>query len=108
MAQAAAARPAKQTGYQLLGVYLNDHLAGATAGTELARWMVKTHLREEEVDGLRRFAAEVMQDRAALVGMMSALGPGPVLQGRSGLVRRESGRLKFNRRLFTRSPLSFR
>ena len=28
-----------QIGYRVLGIYLNDHLAGATAGTELAhRW----------------------------------------------------------------------
>jgi len=27
----------KPAGSNLLGIYLNDHLAGATAGTELAR-----------------------------------------------------------------------
>ena len=27
----------RRTGPNVLGIYLNDHLAGATAGTELAR-----------------------------------------------------------------------
>jgi hypothetical protein len=27
----------RRSGHNLLGIYLNDHLAGSTAGTELAR-----------------------------------------------------------------------
>ena len=36
--------------YRVLGIYLNDHLAGATAGTELAHRVAKTH----DDDRLRR------------------------------------------------------
>ena len=32
-----------QIGYRVLGIYLNDHLAGATAGTELAHRVARTH-----------------------------------------------------------------
>ena len=42
MANANAARDSGQSEASMLGSYLNDHLAGATAGTELAgagqRW----------------------------------------------------------------------
>jgi hypothetical protein len=51
----------RQIGYRVLGIYLNDHLAGATAGTELAHRVARTH-RAQEQDGqpeeLRVRAAE--------------------------------------------------
>ncbi len=58
---------------ELLGIYLNDHLAGATGGAELARRVAR---RGGDPDGgaLQRFAAEVAQDRAALLEVMAALG----------------------------------
>jgi hypothetical protein len=58
----------------LLGIYLNDHLAGATGGTQLA-WRAAAGGTAAAGD-LRRFAAEVTQDRATLLQIMAALGPG--------------------------------
>ena len=58
----------------MLGIYLNDHLAGATAGTELAHRMARSHGHGKDRGTLRRLAAEVGQDRAALLDIMAALG----------------------------------
>jgi hypothetical protein len=57
----------------LPGIYLNDHLAGATGGTELARRVAAAHQSRETGDTLRRLAMDVAADRAARV----VLGQGP-------------------------------
>ena len=62
-----------QIGYRVLGIYLNDHLAGATAGTELAHRVARTHRAQGQDGQLKGLAVEVAQDRAALIGMMRAL-----------------------------------
>jgi hypothetical protein len=102
--------PARDTGRSeagLLGIYLNDHLAGATAGTELAHRMARSHGDEEGSSTLRRLAAEVGQDRGALLDIMAALGI-TVRRYKVGAawIGEKAGRLKFNGRLFARSPLS--
>jgi hypothetical protein len=43
MAQRGTAVGTGQIGYRVLGIYLNDHLAGVTAGTELAHRVARTH-----------------------------------------------------------------
>jgi hypothetical protein len=48
---------------ELLGIYLNDHLAGATGGAELARRVAGSH-KGNPGGALQRLAAEVRQDRA--------------------------------------------
>ena len=59
----------------MLGIYLNDHLAGATAGTELAHRTARSHSDDGKNGAtLRRLAAEIAQDRAALLDIMTALG----------------------------------
>lgn len=97
----------EQVGYRVLGIYLNDHLAGATAGTELAHRVARTH-RAHGPDGqLKRLAVEIAQDRAALIGMMKALGV-PVRSYKvfAAWAGEKAGRVKFNGRLLARSPLS--
>jgi hypothetical protein len=106
MAQADTARDSGQSEISMLGIYLNDHLAGATAGTELAHRTARSH--GDGKDGtLRRLAAEISQDRAALLDIMAALGI-KVRRYKVGAawVGEKAGRLKFNGRLFARSPLS--
>ena len=107
MAEAGRTGGSRRSGYHVLGIYLNDHLAGATAGTELALRIARTHQDPGDGDRLRRFAAEVAQDRAALVDIMRALRV-PVRAYKAGAawVGEKAGRLKFNGHLFTRSPLS--
>jgi hypothetical protein len=89
----------------LLGVYLNDHLAGSTAGLGLAR-----RLADAEADWapeLGRIAGEIAADRDALLELMGRLDV-PVRRYKTALAwaGEKAGRLKFNRKLVARSPLS--
>jgi hypothetical protein len=55
-----AMRTPRRTGPDLLGVYLNDHLAGATVGVELSRRMTASAGPQSAVAGtLRKLAAEL-------------------------------------------------
>jgi hypothetical protein len=92
----------------LLGVYLNDHLAGATLGVGLARRMAASaEPGTESTRVLSELAGEIAEDRSALVKIMGALG----LRVRGYKVfaawaGEKAGRLKLNGHLLTRSPLS--
>jgi hypothetical protein len=107
MARADTTRDIGQSEVSMLGIYLNDHLAGATGGTELAHRMARSHRDGQDGSTLRRLAAEVAQDRADLLDMMAALGI-KVRRYKVGAawMGEKAGRLKFNGHLFTRSPLS--
>lgn len=70
------------TGNEQLGSYLKDHLAGSTAGLELAR-----HCHDSAADGAARreldgLVTEVGEDRETLLDLMRQLGvrPDPVRQ----------------------------
>lgn len=91
----------------LLGIYLNDHLAGSTMGAELAARIAHEHRDWEEADTLHRFTAEVAEDRAALIELMRALDV-PVRQYKVALgwMAEKLGRVKPNGRVLERSPLS--
>ena len=107
MAQTGTGTGTGQIGYRVLGIYLNDHLAGATAGTELAHRVARTHRADGQDGQLKRLAVEVAQDRAALVSMMKALGiPVRAYKVCAAWVGEKAGRMKFNGRLLARSPLS--
>lgn len=85
----------------LLAIYLNDHLMGATAGLELFKRAAATH---PELEPLRQ---EVEQDREALLRMLVATGTRPDrLKTTAGWVGEKLGRLKLNGHLVSRSPLS--
>jgi hypothetical protein len=91
----------------MLGIYLNDHLAGATAGAELAARLVSENRDGAGGEVLRRLATDVAEDRAALLAMMSTLRV-PVRHYKVwlGWVAEKVARLKPNGRVLTRSPLS--
>jgi len=103
-----ATETAQRTRQDLLGVYLNDHLAGSTVGMGLARRMVATaEPGSERATVLSRLATEITEDRSALLRIMAALG----IQVRGYKVfaawaGERAGRLKLNGHLLTRSPLS--
>lgn len=94
-------------GRALLGIYLNDHLAGATGGLELARRAAAS--QEDRATGaeLERLAGEILEDRAALFDIMAALGI-RVRRYKIGAawMAEKAGRFKPNGRLLRRSPLS--
>ena len=103
-----AMKTAPRTGRDLLGVYLNDHLAGATAGAELSRRMAaSTGPREAAAGTLKNLAAEIAADRGSLIEIMTRLNiPLRSYKVFAAWAGEKVGRLKLNRRLLTRSPLS--
>jgi len=107
MAGAQATGSTRQATQGLLGIYLNDHLAGATGGVELARRVAAARRQEQAGDVLLRFAADVAADRAALLEIMTTLGvPVRLYKVCAGWIGEKAGRLKLNGRLLSRSPLS--
>jgi hypothetical protein len=98
---------ARRSGHDLLGIYLNDHLAGATGGLELARRVAGSHRGPGADSPLERLAAEVAQDRAALKDIMAALGiPVRAYKVYVAWIGEKAARLKLNGYLMARSPLS--
>ncbi len=92
---------------RLLAIYLRDHLAGATAGRELARRTHANNRGTELEPALARLARDIDEDRAALLRLMSELGVAPShTKNALGWALERAGRLKLNGRLVRRSPLS--
>ncbi|WP_199239319.1 hypothetical protein [Streptomyces sp. ICBB 8177] len=92
---------------RLLDVYLNDHLAGAGLGTNLARRMVTAGRHFTDRAAIERLAAEIADDRASLVEIMNKLGiPARRRVNALGYLAEKAGRLKPNGRVVHRSPLS--
>jgi hypothetical protein len=94
--------------HDLLGVYLNDHLAGSTVGLELARRMAASAEPESEsATVLRGLVAEIAEDRSALLAIMATLGiPVRGYKVFAAWAGEKLGRLKLNGHLLSRSPLS--
>lgn len=92
---------------RIIGIYLNDHLAGATVGVELTRRMVQEHRQSPYGSDLENLATEISQDRQALLGLMAAFKV-PVRRYKVGAAwaGEKIGRLKPNGRLRRRSGLS--
>ncbi|MGP3947612.1 hypothetical protein [Streptomyces sp. 7N604] len=92
---------------QMLGIYLNDHLAGATAGVELSRRMARAHRRSGRGDDVKRLATEIASDRWSLIRLMEDLDV-PVRRYKfyGAWAGEKVGRLKLNGRLIRQSGLS--
>lgn len=107
-AEGALARArAPQSRQGLLGIYLNDHLAAATGGMELARRMAGSHHDPARRVTLQRLAAGIAHDRRALLEFMAVLGV-PVRHYKlsAAWAVEKAARLKLNGSLLARSPLS--
>ena len=97
----------QHSGPSLLGIYLNDHLAGATGGVQLARRLARAHRDSADGDTLGHLAAEIAKDRAALLGVMAVLSiPVRGYKVFAALIGEKAARLKLNGHLTGRSPLS--
>jgi hypothetical protein len=92
---------------ELLGIYLNDHLAGSVVGTRLAQRIAKQNEGNDYGAEAARLSHEIEQDKLTLEGLMDTLG---VRKKRARLaiasVGETVGRLKPNGRLVGYSPLS--
>lgn len=92
---------------ELLGIYLNDHLAVATGVVELARRTAGSNQGSDIGDVLARLETEVGEDRTALLRMMAALDvPLRHYKVYAAWAAEKAGRLKLNGHLRSRSPLS--
>jgi hypothetical protein len=92
----------------LLSIYLNDHLAGATGGVELARRVRASNRDDDEfAKPLSEICTEIEADRETLVGLMDHLEirRDPVKPAAAWAVEK-LGRLKLNGQLTGYSPLS--
>jgi hypothetical protein len=92
---------------RLLSIYLNDHLAGATAGLELARRARGANEGTELGRFLARLSAEIAADRRTLEWLIDELG---IRRDRVKAIAawgaEKVGRLKLNGQLIGYSPLS--
>ncbi|MFF7455611.1 hypothetical protein [Kitasatospora sp. NPDC008115] len=90
-----------------LGIYLNDHLAGATAGLALCRRAARAHRGDPLGPVLHRLSLEIAEDRRSLLALIRRLGL-PVQRHKATMawLGEKAGRLKLNGRLLRRSPLS--
>ncbi|MFE9448076.1 hypothetical protein [Streptomyces sp. NPDC006739] len=91
----------------ILDIYLNDHLAGATTGTELARRMAGEHGDTELGGELKTLAVEISRDRQHLLRLLGDLDVAVSRYKMYGAWLGEKiARAKPNGRLLRRSPLT--
>ncbi|MBN1529737.1 MAG: hypothetical protein JW895_11785 [Thermoleophilaceae bacterium] len=92
---------------KLLSIYLNDHLAGSTAGAELARRAAGSNEGTEYGTFLSTLAGEIQEDRESLQDIMRRLEFGEDIPKKVAAWTAEKvGRLKPNGQLRGYSPLS--
>src|SRR2546423_12504088 len=90
-----------------LSIYLNDHLAGAIAATELARRSANANRGTPLGGALERLVTELEEDREALHATMRQLGASvDQTKVAAAWVAEKMGRFKLNGSLVSYSPLS--
>lgn len=100
-------RPATPTSGRLLAIYLRHHAAASKGGLDLFERAARQQTSPEARRELRQLAAEIAEDRSALLGFLDVLGvPRPRLGERLMGWGEKLGRLKPNGTLIRRSPLS--
>ena len=92
---------------RLLGIYLNDHLAGSIAGREVAKRSLQNNSEGPLGTFLRSLVGDIEEDRGTLMRLMERLGI-PVSPVKPGIAwaAEKVGRLKLNGQLVGYSPLS--
>jgi hypothetical protein len=94
-------------GEDRLSIYLNDHLAGATAGVDLARRAAANNRSTSDGPVLDTIAQEIEQDRRALLDLMERLSVGQDrLKVALAWGAEKAARFKPNGELLGYSPLS--
>ena len=90
-----------------LAVYLQDHLAGAVFGAELARRAARENRGSEFGQALAALASEIDEDRRTLERVLAAVGVSrPQAKRALAWTFEKVGRLKLNGQLRGYSPLS--
>jgi ABC-type transport system involved in cytochrome c biogenesis ATPase subunit len=92
---------------KLLQIYLNDHLAGATAGCALARRALSNNEGTDLGTFLRQLVVDLEEDKAALVELIDRLGlKKSIFKQSAGWMAEKAGRLKLNGQITGYSDLS--
>lgn len=92
---------------KLLQIYLNDHLAGAVAGTQLARRALSSNQGTELGEFLAQLVNELDEDKASLEELIERLGfKKNVFKQSAGWMAEKAGRLKLNGQITGYSNLS--
>ena len=92
---------------RLLRIYVNDHLAAATAGVALARRSQRSNQGTPLGDFLEELVAQISTDRGTLIRVIAALGlPVDRVKIAFGEIGEKVGRLKLNGSLLRYSALS--
>ncbi len=80
-----------------MDVYLNDHLAGATLGADLAKQIQQRHANSPLGELMGRIATEIEEDRRTLVDLMERMDVtrNPLKQA-AGWVAEKASQLKFS------------
>jgi hypothetical protein len=92
---------------ELLGIYLNDHLAGSAGGLELARRLAGSHRNTAAANDLAWLVEQVAEDRETMTRFMEQLGIARTRYKEPlAWLAEKAGRLKPNGHLLSRSPLS--
>jgi hypothetical protein len=92
---------------KLLSIYMNDHLAGAIAGGELAKRAAGNNEGTPLGTFLARLQEEINEDRAALESIMDDLDiKKSAVKGAGAWLFEKAGRLKLNGQLTGYSDLS--
>jgi hypothetical protein len=92
---------------KLLHIYLNDHLAGSAAGSELARRCRDNNRGTPLAEFLEELLEQIEEDQLALEGIMDALGaPRNPAKLAAAWLAEKVGRLKLNGQLLQYSDLS--
>lgn len=90
-----------------LNIYLQDHVAGATAGSHRAARLADAEAKSNDATALATFAADVAADLDALLELMDNLGVEPSrLKVGLASATEKLGALKLNGHVVRRSPLS--
>ena len=90
-----------------LATYLNDHLAGATTGRELAKRTLSNNRGTPFEPTLEWLVEQIVEDREALLDIMRVVAaPEDHLKKLAAFALERLGRLKPNNSLISYSPLS--
>jgi hypothetical protein len=80
----------KMSIHKLLGIYLNDHLAGSTTAIELLTHLVATHAGDEFAKTATALREEILADRGTLQDLMRhlAISESPIRKASAWLAER--------------------
>ena len=90
---------------KFLSIYLEDHVAGAAAGSQRAGRLAEAESGSADAETLARFAADVAADLDVLLALMETIGVEPSrLKAGIASIGEKVGALKLNGRVLDRSP----